>query len=131
MAIDVVLPRLNSYNSDSESVNSKNVSSETKRNETIRVSIANLDNIMNLVGELVINKGRLLQISQQHSIPELKEATGTLDKSISSLQNEVMRTRMVKIERVFSKFPRMVRDLSRKLDKDIDFVIEESVVKVH
>ena len=115
---------IDSINSDSESVNSKNVSSETKRNETIRVSIANLDNIMNLVGELVINKGRLLQISQQHSIPELKEATGTLDKSISSLQNEVMRTRMVKIERVFSKFPRMVRDLSRKLDKDIDFAIE-------
>ena len=115
---------IDSINSDSESVNSKNVSSETKRNETIRVSIANLDNIMNLVGELVINKGRLLQISQQHSIPELKEATGTLDKSISSLQNEVMRTRMVKIERVFSKFPRMIRDLSRKLDKEIDFAIE-------
>ncbi len=115
---------IDSSNSDSESVNSKNVSSETKRNETIRVSIANLDNIMNLVGELVINKGRLLQISQQHNIPELKEATGTLDKSISSLQNEVMRTRMVKIERVFSKFPRMIRDLSRKLDKDIDFAIE-------
>jgi chemotaxis protein histidine kinase CheA len=111
-------------NSLSESSNSKNVSSETKRNETIRVSIANLDNIMNLVGELVINKGRLLQISQQHNIPELKEATGTLDKSISSLQNEVMRTRMVKIERVFSKFPRMVRDLSRKLDKNIDCTIE-------
>lgn len=109
---------------DSESVNPKNVSSDSKRNETIRVSIANLDNIMNLVGELVINKGRLLQISQQHNIPELKEATGTLDKSISSLQNEVMRTRMVKIERVFSKFPRMVRDLSRKLDKNIDFAIE-------
>jgi two-component system chemotaxis sensor kinase CheA len=108
----------------SESSNSKNASPETKRNETIRVSIANLDNIMNLVGELVINKGRLLQISQQHNIPELKEATGTLDKSISSLQNEVMRTRMVKIERVFSKFPRMVRDLSRKLEKNIDCTIE-------
>lgn len=115
---------IDSKNSYSESLNSKNVSPDSKRNETIRVSIANLDNIMNLVGELVINKGRLLQISQQHNISELKEATGTLDKSISSLQNEVMRTRMVKIERVFSKFPRMVRDLSRKLDKDIDFSIE-------
>ena len=108
----------------SESVNSKKMSSETKRQETIRVSTSNLDNIMNLVGELVINKGRLLQISQQYNINELKEATGTLDKSISSLQDEVMRTRMVKIEKVFSKFPRMVRDLSRKLDKNIDFEIE-------
>ncbi|MDQ1252607.1 MAG: two-component system, chemotaxis family, sensor kinase CheA [Euryarchaeota archaeon] len=115
---------LDSNFSPPESENSKNVSSDTKRNETIRVSIANLDKIMNLVGELVINKGRLLQIAQQHNIPELNEATGTLDKSISSLQNEVMRTRMVRIERVFSKFPRMVRDLSRKLDKNIDFAIE-------
>ncbi len=108
----------------SKSVNSKKMSSETKRQETIRVSTSNLDNIMNLVGELVINKGRLLQISQQYNINELKEATGTLDKSISSLQDEVMRTRMVKIEKVFSKFPRMIRDLSRKLDKNIDFEIE-------
>lgn len=100
------------------------MSSETKRQETIRVNTTNLDNMMNLVGELVINKGRLLQISRQYNIPELKEATDTLDKSISSLQDEVMRTRMVKIERVFSKFPRMVRDLSRKLNKNIDFKIE-------
>jgi two-component system chemotaxis sensor kinase CheA len=108
----------------SESTNPRKASSESKRQETIRVSTTNLDNIMNLVGELVTNKGRLLQISQQYNIPELKEATGTLDKSISSLQDEVMRTRMVKIERVFSKFPRMVRDLSRKLNKNIDFEIE-------
>lgn len=103
---------------------SKPAVADTKRQETIRVSTSNLDNIMNLVGELVINKGRLLQISQKHNIPELEEATATLDKSISSLQDEVMRTRMVKIERIFSKFPRMVRDLSRKLDKNIDFEIE-------
>jgi two-component system chemotaxis sensor kinase CheA len=115
---------VDSSNPYSEPVNSKNTSSEIKRQETIRVNTSNLDNIMNLVGELVINKGRLLQISQQYNISELKEATGTLDKSISSLQDEVMRTRMVKIERVFSKFPRMVRDLSRKLDKNIDFEIE-------
>lgn len=98
--------------------------SETKRQETIRVRTSNLDNIMNLVGELVINKGRLLQISQEYNLPELEEATGTLDKSISSLQDEVMRIRMVKIERVFSKFPRMVRDLSRKFNKNIEFEIE-------
>ncbi|WP_394297338.1 chemotaxis protein CheA [Methanosarcina sp. 1.H.T.1A.1] len=97
---------------------------ETKRQETIRVRTSNLDNIMNLVGELVINKGRLLQISQEYNLPELEEATGTLDKSISSLQDEVMRIRMVKIERIFSKFPRMVRDLSRKFNKNVEFEIE-------
>ncbi|MDY9924972.1 chemotaxis protein CheA [Methanosarcina sp.] len=108
----------------SESVTSSKEPLETKRQETIRVRTSNLDNIMNLVGELVINKGRLLQISQEYNLPELEEATGTLDKSISSLQDEVMRIRMVKIERVFSKFPRMVRDLSRKFNKNIEFEIE-------
>jgi two-component system chemotaxis sensor kinase CheA len=107
-----------------ESASSSNSSLESKREDTIRVRTSNLDSIMNLVGELVINKGRLLQISQQYNLPELGEATGTLDKSISSLQDEVMRIRMVKIERVFSKFPRMVRDLSRKLNKDIEFEVE-------
>ncbi len=116
--------KIDTSDSYPESASSTKSPSESKRQETIRVSTTNLDNIMNLVGELVINKGRLLQISQQYNIPELKEATGTLDKSISSLQDEVMRTRMVKIERVFSKFPRMVRDLSRKLNKNIDFEIE-------
>lgn len=94
-----------------------------KKRDTIRVQISNLDSIMNLVGELVINKGRLLQISQEYDIPELEEATGNLDKSITSLQDEVMRMRMVKIERVFSKFPRMVRDLSRNFNKKIDFEV--------
>ena len=97
---------------------------ELKREETIRVRTSNLDNIMNLVGELVINKGRLFQISQEYDIPELEEASSALDKSISSLQDEVMRIRMIKIERVFSKFPRMVRDLSRKFGKSINFEIE-------
>ena len=113
-----------SSNHFSESATSSKAPLETKRQETIRVRTSNLDNIMNLVGELVINKGRLLQISQEYNLPELEEATGTLDKSISSLQDEVMRIRMVKIERIFSKFPRMVRDLSRKFNKEIEFEIE-------
>lgn len=92
--------------------------------ESIRVNVEQLDTIMNLVGELVISKSRLLQISQQYNIPELKEAVSIMDKSITSLQDEVMRIRMVKIERVFNKFPRMVRDLSKKLGKKIDFIIE-------
>jgi len=113
-----------SSNHCSEPASPSNASLESKREDTIRVRTSNLDSIMNLVGELVINKGRLLQISQQYNIPELGDATGTLDKSISSLQDEVMRIRMVKIERVFSKFPRMVRDLSRKLNKNIEFEVE-------
>ncbi len=92
--------------------------------ESIRVNIEQLDNIMNLVGELVISKGRLLQIAQQYDIRELREAVSIMEKAITSLQDEVMRIRMVKIEKIFSKFPRMVRDLSRKLGKKIEFTME-------
>jgi len=100
------------------------INSSKKNLETIRVKSEQIDKIMNLVGELVINKGRLLQISQEYDIPELMESVNILEKSITSLQDEVMRIRMVKIERIFNKFPRMVRDLSRKLGKKIEFVVE-------
>jgi len=92
--------------------------------DSIRVNISQLDTIMNLVGELVISKGRLLQIASDYDIPELKEAVAIMDKSITSLQDEIMRIRMVKVERVFSKFPRMVRDLARKLGKKVEFIME-------
>ncbi len=92
--------------------------------ESIRVNISQLDTIMNLVGELVISKGRLLQIATEYDIPELKEAVAIMDKSITSLQDEIMQIRMVRVERVFSKFPRMVRDLARKLGKKVEFIME-------
>ena len=92
--------------------------------ESIRVNIAQLDTIMNLVGELVISKGRLLQIATEYDIPELKEAVSIMDKSITSVQDEIMQRRMVKVERVFNKFPRMVRDLARKLGKKVECVME-------
>ncbi|AAB90200.1 chemotaxis protein CheA [Archaeoglobus fulgidus] len=97
---------------------------DKKKLESIRVNISQLDTIMNLVGELVISKGRLLQIASEYDIPELKEAVAIMDKSITSLQDEIMQIRMVRVERVFSKFPRMVRDLARKLGKKIDFTME-------
>lgn len=95
-----------------------------KKLESIRVNISQLDTIMNLVGELVISKGRLLQIATEYDIPELKEAVAIMDKSITSLQDEIMQIRMVRVERVFSKFPRMVRDLARKLGKKVEFIME-------
>ena len=95
-----------------------------KKLESIRVNISQLDTIMNLVGELVISKGRLLQIATEYDIPELKEAVAIMDKSITSLQDEIMQIRMVRVERVFSKFTRMVRDLARKLGKKVEFIME-------
>lgn len=95
-----------------------------KKSDSIRVNISTLDTIMDLVGELVIIKGRLMQIASQHNLGELTEAVSSMSKFISRLQEEVMRTRMVKVERVFNKFPKMVRDLSRKLGKKVHFEME-------
>jgi len=96
----------------------------TKINQTVRVDIGKLDKLMNLVGELVINKSRLEQISKMANISTLNETVIQINKITSDLQNITMGARMVPIEQVFNRFPRMVRDLTKKLGKDIDLVIE-------
>lgn len=91
---------------------------------TVRVDIERLDSLMNLVGELVINKTRLEQIGLSHRIPELLEAVEQMGRLTTDLQSVVMKVRMVPIRQVFNRFPRMVRDLSRELNKDVRFIIE-------
>lgn len=120
---------LSVYKGEEKVEKSQNEKSQTpltpsKKNDSIRVEVKVLDSIMNLIGELVIIKGRLLQIAGKYGIPELSEAINIMEKSITSLQDQVMKVRMVKVERVFNKFPRMVRDLARKFGKKIDFVME-------
>ena len=95
-----------------------------KVSESIRVNIEQLDTIMNLVGELVIGKGRLIQIAQSYDIPELKEAVSIMDKVITRLQDEILRIRMVRIEHIFNKFPRLVRDLAREMGKRVELIIK-------
>ncbi len=91
---------------------------------TVRVDTEKLDALMNLVAELVINKTRLAQIGSEYNLQELSETLSHVDRVTSELQEVVTKVRMVPIENVFSRFPRMVRDLSKELNKDIDFVIE-------
>lgn len=92
--------------------------------QTVRVDIDRLDNLMNLVGELVMHKGRLEQIGFSHKINELNETIEQIDRISTDLQAVVMKVRMVPIEQVFNRFPRMVRDLARDLNKEVDFLIE-------
>ncbi len=91
---------------------------------TIRVDIKRVDALMNLVGELVINKTRLAQIGTTYRIPELDETLTQIGRITSDLQTVVMKIRMVPVEQVFDKFPRMVRDLAREEGKEIEFIIE-------
>ncbi|HOV42837.1 MAG TPA: chemotaxis protein CheA [Syntrophothermus lipocalidus] len=95
-----------------------------KIRQTVRVDIQRLDNLMNLVGELVINKGRLEQIGQSQKITELNETIEQIDRITTDLQNEVMKVRMVPIKQVFNRFPRMVRDLAHELEKEVNFILE-------
>ena len=100
--------------------------------ETIRVEVDRLDNLMDLVGELVLGRNRLLQLvndaksidDKEELLREMDDTTSQVDFITSELQTAVMRTRMVQVGRVFNKFPRVVRDLAREFDKEIDLVIE-------
>lgn len=87
---------------------------------TVRVDTSRLDDIMNMVGELVLVRNRLVRLGGQSSDPEVAKAVSNLDVVTADLQTSVMKTRMQPIKKVFGRFPRVVRDLSRKLKKEIN-----------
>ncbi len=92
---------------------------------TVRVDTRRLDEIMNLVGELVLVRNRLLTLrSSQDSEEELSNAVGNLDHVTTDLQASVMKTRMQPVKKVFGRFPRVVRDLARKLGKEIELELK-------
>lgn len=95
-----------------------------KIKQTVRVDIERLDKLMNLVGELVMHKGRLEQIGNNQKIPDLHETIEQIDRISTDLQSVVMKVRMVPIEQVFNRFPRMVRDLAKETQKEVNFIIE-------
>ncbi|CAM3714100.1 chemotaxis protein CheW [Marinicrinis lubricantis] len=101
------------------------------KSQTIRVSVERLEHLMNLVGELVIDQTRIHQVERIQSrrfsddtVEELGQISDHLSRTISDLQDSVMKTRMLPIEQLFNRFPRMIRDLSHNLDKEIELVIE-------
>ena len=99
--------------------------SKVAAESTVRVDTKRLDEIMNLVGELVLVRNRLLTLKGSNSEQEeLSTAVANLDHVTTDLQNSVMKTRMQPVKKVFGRFPRVVRDLSRKLGKEIDLILE-------
>ena len=92
--------------------------------QSVRVDIDKLDTLMNLMGELVVNKVRLEQIGQTHRLSELTETLEQMDRVTTDLQNIVMKVRMVPVSQVFNRFPRMVRDVTKELNKEINLTIE-------
>jgi two-component system, chemotaxis family, sensor kinase CheA len=92
-------------------------------NKTIRVNIERLDHLMNLFEELVIDRGRLEQIARELNHPELNETVERMSRISSDLQTIILNMRMVPVETVFNRFPRMVRQLARELGKKVNLEI--------
>jgi two-component system, chemotaxis family, sensor kinase CheA len=92
-------------------------------NKTIRVNIERLDNLMNLFEELVIDRGRLEQIARELNHLELNETVERMSRISSDLQTIILNMRMVPVETVFNRFPRMVRQLARELGKKVNLEI--------
>ena len=95
-----------------------------KVHQSVRVDLERIDNLMNMVSELVIYRTRLEQIVIDHKSQELNETLEQVGRTTSDLQDLVMKIRMLPLDTVFNRFPRMIRDISVELDKEINFVIE-------
>ncbi|WP_017415612.1 chemotaxis protein CheA [Clostridium tunisiense] len=92
--------------------------------QSVRVDLERLDKFMNMVSELVIHRTRLEQISSNHKIAELNETLEQVARATTDLQDLVMKIRMLPLDVVFNRFPRMIRDLSLELGKEIELIIQ-------
>ena len=101
-----------------ENINNK------RAHQSVRVDLQRIDKLMNMVSELVIYRTRLEQIVIDDKSQELIETLEQVERTTSDLQDLVMKIRMLPLDVVFNRFPRMIRDLSVELKKEINFVIE-------
>ncbi len=92
--------------------------------QTVRIHFKQLDKLMNLVGELIINKIALRQCISANMYESLKRIAGNIDRLVTELQDLVMQIRMVPVSQIFDRFPRLVRDLSLKRGKKVDLLME-------
>jgi two-component system chemotaxis sensor kinase CheA len=105
-------------NNEKASVNHK------KAHQSVRVDLERLDKFMNMVSELVIHRTRLEQISDSYKFADLNETLEQVARTTSDLQDLVMKIRMLPLDSVFNRFPRLIRDLSVELGKEMELVIE-------
>lgn len=95
-----------------------------KAHQSVRVDLDRLDKLMNMVSEIVIHRTRLEQISSQYKSVDLTETLEQVARTTSDLQDLVMKIRMLPLDVVFNRFPRMIRDLAVESNKEINFIIE-------
>lgn len=94
------------------------------RNQSIRVDLSRLDLFLNLVSELVVYRNQLDDANRRNAATEVKDSLEQVSRLTSELQDLVLKIRMQQVSVVFSRFPRMVRDLARELDKNMELIVE-------
>jgi two-component system, chemotaxis family, sensor kinase CheA len=111
---------------------SSSMRKSSQTSDTVRVDVKLLDNLLNLVGEMVIDRNRIRQLSRvleisykdDETVETLNETSSHMAKIVSDLQENILRARMLHIGTILNGFPRLVRDLAQKANKQIDFIIE-------
>lgn len=117
-------PETKVVDTNKEDNNKANTHNAHNANQSIRVDLARLDSFMNLVSELVIYRTRLEDLSKQYNTTEINEPLEHVARITSELQDLVLNIRMQPVNVVFNRFPRMIRDLSNELNKEIELIIE-------
>jgi two-component system chemotaxis sensor kinase CheA len=97
---------------------------ESPKSQTVRVTMDKLDDLLDDVGELVIGRSRLTQMSQSKEDHQLQDVSALIDKLTSNIQEKVLGIRMIPLELVMGRFPRMVRDLAKEQGKEAELVVE-------
>jgi two-component system chemotaxis sensor kinase CheA len=104
--------------------------SGVRQQRSVRIDLRRLDTLMNLIGELVITRGRLVQLTGSLDDPALMETVAQTSRLVADLQDEIMTSRMVPVWQVFDRFPRLVRDAARSVGKPVEFTIEGKEVEL-
>ncbi len=100
------------------------------RSRHIRVDLRRLDELMNLIGELVVSRGRLAALGRRFAEPELDDAVREIARLSGALQREIIEARMVPVWQVFDRFPRVVRDLARQTGRQVAFRVEGKEIEL-
>ena len=122
----VIAPKPVVENVQNKTANVKSTQKEVhkKAHQSVRVDLERLDKFMNMVSELVIHRTRLEQISSNYKLTDLNETLEQVARTTSDLQDLVMKIRMLPLDSVFNRFPRMIRDLSVELGKEMELIIQ-------
>lgn len=103
---------------------------EARNTRHVRIDVRRLDTLMNLVGELVIARGRLSQLATELGDLSLEETVTASSRLITELRDEITASRMVPMAQIFDRFPRVVRDAARSVGKQVDFIVEGKEIEL-